>query len=83
MREGDVVQFNESHEWCGCLGIIEEMKGIHNTMLSVDGVNDYRFLIGVPVPKGGTAYVFVMASEFAIERIGKARLVPKKESDEE
>ena len=28
MKIGDVVQFNENHEWCGCFGIIEEIKEI-------------------------------------------------------
>ena len=26
MRIGDVVQFNENHKWCGCLGIVREVK---------------------------------------------------------
>ena len=36
-------------------------------------------MVGVPMPKQGTAYIFVMASEFAIERIGEARFVLKDE----
>ena len=65
---GDVVQFNENHKWCGCLGIIEEIKK------TVDG---FRYMVGVPCPQQGTAYIFVMENENAIEFIGKARLVPK------
>ena len=33
MQVGDVVQFNENHKWCGCLGIIYEIKEIHNDLL--------------------------------------------------
>lgn len=66
----DVVQFNENHDWCGCLGIITEIKEIQN---------DIRFMVGVPMPKQGTAYVFVLASEFAIEKIGEAKFIPNKE----
>ena len=39
-----VVQFNENHKWCGCLGIVED-------------VADWGYLIGVPVPMQGTAYI--------------------------
>jgi len=24
--KNEVVQFNEKHKWCGCLGIVEEVK---------------------------------------------------------
>ena len=39
-------------------------------------------MVGVPVPMRGTAYIFVLASEIAIERIGEARLVIKDSEDE-
>lgn len=26
-KVNDVVQFNENHKWCGCLGIIDEVQG--------------------------------------------------------
>lgn len=76
MNINDVVQFNENHKWRGCLGIIIEMKQIHNPDLTSDGVNDIKFMVGVPVPQQGTAYIFVMASEFAIEYVGSAILIP-------
>ena len=79
MRKGDVVQFNENHKWCGCLGIITEIKEIHNPDLTSDDVNDIRYMVGVPIPQQGIAYIFVLASEFAIERIGEARFVLKDE----
>ena len=74
MQAGDVVQFNENHKWCCCLGIIDNFKPIRN---------DFRFMVGVPIPNSGTAYVFVLASENAIERIGEAKLVPKERGDKE
>ena len=76
MQKGDVVQFNENHEWTGCLGIIDEIKECRSEK-APNG--DIRYMVGVPMPKQGTAYIFVMASEFAIERIGKAILVAKSE----
>lgn len=64
MKVNDVVQFNEKHKWCGCLGIITEDKG--------EG-HPRRFMIGVPVPQQGTAYIFDDGS--CIERIGDAVFV--------
>lgn len=69
-RENDVVQFNENHKWCGCLGIINEVKKCGN---------DVRYMVGVPAPMKGTAFIFVMKSENSIEYIGKAVLVLKEE----
>lgn len=70
---GDVVQFNERHKWCGCLGIIEEVK-------KCDG--DYRYMVGVPIPQQGTAYIFTMDSKREIEFIGPAILVMSSADDE-
>ena len=64
MKVNDVVQFTENHKWCGCLGIIAEDKG--------EG-HPRRYIIGVPVPMQGTAYIFDDGS--GIEYIGKAVLV--------
>lgn len=66
MEVGDVIQFNENHKWCGCLGIITEIKKYGDKI---------RFMVGVPIPQEGTAYIFVTNEEVAIEKIGKARLV--------
>lgn len=68
MKKGDLVQFNENHKWLGCLGIITEVK---------DCGNDTRYMVGVPAPMQGTAFIFVMESENAIEYIGKAVLTLK------
>ena len=41
--------------------------------------DDVRYMVGVSIPQQGTAYIFVMLSENAIELIGKAVLTPKGE----
>lgn len=71
MREGDVVQFTENHKWRGCFGFIREIKVCRNDTLEWDT----RYMIGVPLPQKGTAFIFVMESENAIEYIGEAKLV--------
>ena len=62
MYKGDVVQFNEKHKWCGCIGIITEVK-------------QSRIMVGVPVPEQGTAWVFCKPKE--VEYIGRAVFVAK------
>lgn len=74
MEIGDVVQFNEKHKWRGCLGIVEEMTS---------SGDDVRYLIGVPVPQQGTAYIFSMGSEREFDYIGKAVLVSGNKENEE
>lgn len=63
LLKNDVVQFNENHSWCGCLGIVEEVK------LS-------KIMVGVPMPSNDgesrIAYIFCKASD--VEVIGKAVL---------
>lgn len=73
MKVGDVVQFNENHKWCGCLGIVRELKDCKE--------NGIRYMIGVPIPQQGTAFIYVMDNEEAIEYLGKAVLVLKDEED--
>lgn len=61
LKLNDVVQFNENHKWRGSLGIVNEVKELDN---------DTRYVIGVPIPSQNgvsTAYIFVMASEMALE----------------
>ena len=62
MSENDVVQFTENHKWCGCLGIIDEIR-------------PGRIMVGVPVPSndGSTAYIFCKESDFEV--IGQAVMV--------
>ena len=66
-----VVQFTESHKWCGCFGIVVEDKGQGHPR---------RFMIGVPVPEKGTAYIFDDGSH--IEDIGPAVMVPREEDED-
>lgn len=68
MTVNDVVQFTENHKWCGCFGVITEDK--------MEG-DARRYMIGVPMPPQGVAYIFDDGSN--IEYIGKAVLVEKRE----
>ena len=74
MIKNDVVQFNEKHKWCGCLGIVHEIKKCDD---------DYRIMVGVPVPQQGTAYIYVMDSEDVIEVVGRANFVPREVNEDE
>lgn len=67
MKKNDVVQFNENHEWCGCLGIITEVKKCGD---------DVRYMVNVHIPVDKYTCIFVMDSDGAIEYIGKAVMVP-------
>lgn len=71
LKKDDVVQFNENHKWRGSLGIITEVKDC--------GENGIRYMVGLPIPQQGTAFIFVMDNENAIEYVGKAILTIKEE----
>ncbi len=75
MNKDDVVQFNQNHKWCGSLGIITQVKDC--------GANRIRYMVGVPMPQQGTAFIFVMDNENAIEYIGRAVLTLSEEIDED
>ena len=64
IEKDDVVQFTETHKWCGCFGTVTEDKGYDHPR---------RYMIGVPIPEQGIAFIFDDGSN--IERIGKAVLV--------
>ena len=70
----DVVQFTENHKWCGCFGYIDEVKKCGN---------DIRYMIGVPMPEQGTAYIFSMESDNDFEYVGDPVLVVAKNVDED
>lgn len=71
---GDAVQFNEKHKWCGCFGFVNEVK--------VCG-EDVRYMVGVPVPQQGTAYIFTMESNQEIEPVfGRTLFMPADGGDE-
>jgi len=72
MKVNDVVQFNENHKWCGSLGIIREIKQCGD---------DVRYMVGVPAPMQGTAFIFVAESENAIEYIGEAVMTVRKDEE--
>lgn len=65
-NKNDVVQFNENHKWCGCIGIILEVKECND---------DVRYMVGIPIPEKGTAFIFVMEKENTIEYIGQAVMI--------
>jgi len=69
----DVIQFTENHKWCGCFGYIDEIKEYDN---------DVRYMIGVPIPDGGTAFIFSMESKNEFEYVGNAVLVPSRAEEE-
>ena len=71
MKINDVVQFTEEHKWVGCFGFISEDKGCEHPR---------RYMIGVPVPEKGVAYIFDDGKH--IEKIGEAVLVMEGEEDE-
>lgn len=73
-QKHDVVQFNENHKWCGSLGIIIKVKALED---------DTKYMVAVPIPEKGIAYIFVLESENAIEYIGRAVLTDSEGEDDE
>lgn len=65
IQKNDVVQFNERHKWCGCLGIVDSIKEFPDMRK--------RIMIGIPIPEKGTAYIFAEPED--IELIGEAVMV--------
>lgn len=72
MNKNSVVQFTENHKWCGCLGVIEEVTKCGD---------DVRYMIGIPIPLQGTAFVFAMKSKNEIEYIGEAAFIRNVSND--
>ena len=72
IQKNDVVQFNESHKWCGSLGIVTKIT---------EADNDTLYMIGVPIPQQGIAYIRVLDSEDAVEYIGHAVLTESEDED--
>lgn len=74
---GDVIQFNESHKWCGALAIVTEIT---------PSGDDIRIMAGVPMLEndglGGTAYIFTMQSAGEFDPVGRAALMPKDAAEE-
>lgn len=74
IQKDDVVQFNENHKWCGSLGIVTRIKKIEGDIL---------YMIAVPIPESGIAYIRVLDSENAVEYIGRAVLTDSEGEDDE
>lgn len=72
IQKNDVVQFNERHKWCGSLGIITKVT---------ETDKDVMYMIGVPIPQQGIAYIRVLDSEDAVEYIGHAVLTESEDED--
>lgn len=72
VQKNDVVQFNERHKWCGSLGIVTKIT---------EADNDTLYMIGVPIPQQGIAYIRVLNSEDAVEYIGHAVLTDSEGED--
>ena len=68
----DLVQFVPEHKWGGCYGFVNEKK-VYDT--------DTKYMIGVPIPQEGIAYIYSMESAKEFEVCGKAIFIPA-DSDE-
>ena len=69
----DVVQFNKSHKWCGCLGIINEVRP--------DGV--YKISVPIPNNEGESRVSYIFAKKSEVEYIGKAVMVYVEEEEQD
>ncbi|MGL5712548.1 MAG: hypothetical protein ACRCX2_05975 [Paraclostridium sp.] len=66
VRENDIVQVNESHEWVGCL--------VHVTKVKNWGVQGFVY-----IPFQGQAHIRLEHDEYEI--IGQAKILPETEED--
>lgn len=64
----EVIQFNESHKWCATFGYIHRTKGKD------------LYMIAVPLPEQGTAFIFAKRDEFDI--VGATDLILGDDDDE-
>ena len=60
------MQFNENHEWCGCIGYVKEIKG-------------ERIMVGIRIPNRGVAYIYCYSED--LEYIGEAVLVEGEDNE--
>lgn len=70
---GDCVQFNAKHKWFGSFGFISKIK---------ECGNDVRYMVGVPIPMKGTAYIFTMESANEVEYVGDSVYMTVSEDEE-
>lgn len=64
----EVIQFNEGHKWCGSFGYIHRMR------------KGGSYLIALPLPEQGTAFIIAEREEFDI--VGATDLILKGDDDE-
>ena len=64
----EVIQFNESHKQCGSFGYIHRVR------------KGGSYLIALPLPEQGTAFIFAKRNEFDI--VGVTDLILKGDDDE-
>ena len=74
IKVGTVVQFNENHKWCGSFGYIARIDDCKQ--------HGIRYQVAVPIPVQGTAYIFVMSTENALDIIGETDLMLRVGDDE-
>lgn len=77
MKVGTVVQFNENHKWCGSFGYIARIDEVMGDFFIDSGKLQkfMRYQVAVPIPEKGTAYIFVMSIENALDIIGETDLM--------
>ena len=63
IHKGDLVQFELGHKWEACIGIINQVKTCGD---------DFKCLIGVPVPQQGTAFIFSMYNDNEFKVVGRS-----------
>ena len=64
----EVIQFNEGHKWCATFGYIHRVR------------KGGTYMIAVPLPEQGTAFIFAKRNEFDI--VGVTDLILKGDNDE-
>ena len=73
IQKGDLVQFTENHKWISSIGIIDKIEKCGS---------DTKYLIGVPIPEKGTAFIFSLGSKHEFEVVGKSLFILSEENDE-
>lgn len=64
----EVIQFNESHKWCGSFGYIHRVR------------KGGTYMIAVPLPEQGTAFIIAERNEFDV--VGATDLILGDDDDE-
>lgn len=65
----EVIQFNENHKWCATFGYIHRVR------------KGGTYLIAIPSPEKGTAFIIAEREEFDI--VGTTDLILKEDDDDE